>query len=35
LTDYRDGKISLDEAQRRCDKTTMVGQAGADRPPER
>jgi hypothetical protein len=31
LTDYREGKISLAEAQRRWDKTTKVGLAGADR----
>ena len=31
LTDYREGKISLAEAQQRWDKTTKVGLAGADR----
>jgi hypothetical protein len=31
LTDYQQGKISLAEAQRRWDKTTKVGLAGADR----
>ena len=31
LTDYRQGKISLAEAQQRWDKTTKVGLAGADR----